>query len=111
LGNQLKCAPTPLSNQPPLLDDQARLQQEWEQLYRSCIPNGTPPNAPIAVQVAQILINRPLGFLQMVAGWLVSAIAVAMGAPFWFDLLGKVVNVRNTGGKPTPSAGEQQRTN
>lgn len=111
LGNQLKCAPTPASDQPPLLDDQARLQQEWEQLYRSCIPNGTPPNAPIAVQVTQILINRPLGFLQMIAGWLVSSIAVAMGAPFWFDLLGKVVNVRNTGGKPTPTAGEQQKTN
>lgn len=29
-------------------------------------------------------------------GFIVSAIAIAMGAPFWFDLLGKFINVRNT---------------
>jgi hypothetical protein len=42
--------------------------------------------------------------LSMIAGWLVSGIAIAMGAPFWFDLLGKVMNVRNTGkkGKQAP---------
>jgi hypothetical protein len=28
--------------------------------------------------------------------WLISAIAISMGAPFWFDLLSKVINVRNT---------------
>jgi hypothetical protein len=31
-----------------------------------------------------------------VFGWLISAIAISMGAPFWFDLLSKVINVRNT---------------
>lgn len=31
-----------------------------------------------------------------VLGWLISAIAISMGAPFWFDLLSKVMNVRNT---------------
>jgi len=42
--------------------------------------------------------------LSMIAGWLVSGFAIAMGAPFWFDLLGKVMNVRNTGkkGKQAP---------
>lgn len=30
-------------------------------------------------------------------GWLITAVAIAMGAPFWFDLLGKVINVRNAG--------------
>ncbi|MBS9395509.1 MAG: hypothetical protein HEQ29_21105 [Dolichospermum sp. LBC05a] len=42
--------------------------------------------------------------LSMIAGWLVSGIAIAMGAPFWFDLLGKVMNVRNAGkkGKQAP---------
>jgi hypothetical protein len=115
LGNQLKCAPTTptdqqAANQSPL-NDQQRIQREWDQLYTSCIPNSTPTNAPVAVKASMILLNRPLGFLQMIAGWLVSAIAVAMGAPFWFDLLGKLVNVRNTGGKPTSAAGEQQKTN
>ncbi|MGK7941688.1 MAG: hypothetical protein AB4062_16360 [Crocosphaera sp.] len=33
---------------------------------------------------------------QMGLGWFISAIAISMGAPFWFELLGKVINVRNT---------------
>lgn len=39
--------------------------------------------------------------LTMICGWLVTGLAIAMGAPFWFDLLGKVVNVRNTGKSPS----------
>ncbi|WP_414564942.1 MULTISPECIES: hypothetical protein [unclassified Anabaena] len=42
--------------------------------------------------------------LTMICGWFVSGIAIAMGAPFWFDLLGKVVNVRNTGKPPASSS-------
>ncbi|MEL6945398.1 MAG: hypothetical protein AAFO82_22325, partial [Bacteroidota bacterium] len=33
-------------------------------------------------------------------GWLVTAFGVMLGAPFWFDLLRKLVNIRNTGAKP-----------
>lgn len=40
-------------------------------------------------------------------GWALSAIAISMGAPFWFDLLGKVINVRNTGPKPASSSDNQ----
>lgn len=29
-------------------------------------------------------------------GWIISAVAIMMGAPFWFDLLKNVVNVRST---------------
>ena len=34
------------------------------------------------------------------AGWLLMAIAVSLGAPFWFDLLNKLVNLRMAGMKP-----------
>lgn len=43
------------------------------------------------------------GYLKRPVGWILSAIALAMGAPFWFDLLNKFVNVRNTGKKPDSS--------
>jgi hypothetical protein len=33
-------------------------------------------------------------------GWLLSGIAISMGASFWFDLLNRVVNVRNAGKPP-----------
>lgn len=36
----------------------------------------------------------------LIPGWIVSGIAIGMGAPFWFDLLGKIVSVRNTGKVP-----------
>ena len=44
--------------------------------------------------------------LTMICGWFVSGIAISMGAPFWFQVLGKVVNVRNTG-KPNVSAAKK----
>jgi hypothetical protein len=34
------------------------------------------------------------------AGFLITALMIALGAPFWFELIGKVVNMRGTGGKP-----------
>jgi len=34
-------------------------------------------------------------------GWLVSGFAISMGSTFWFNVLKKVVNVRNTGEKGT----------
>lgn len=40
------------------------------------------------------------GNLKIFFGWLLSAAAIAMGAPFWFDLLGKFINVRNAGKVP-----------
>ena len=34
-----------------------------------------------------------------VLGWIITALAIYMGAPFWFEILGKLVNVRSTGKK------------
>lgn len=30
-----------------------------------------------------------------ILGWIITAIALSMGAPFWFDLLRKVINIKN----------------
>lgn len=35
-----------------------------------------------------------------IPGWLMTALALSLGAPFWFDLLNKVTNVRNGIAKP-----------
>ncbi len=37
-------------------------------------------------------------------GWLATILAICMGAPFWFDVLGKVANIRGTGPKPSSSS-------
>jgi hypothetical protein len=39
-----------------------------------------------------------------IAGWVLTALLVMLGAPFWFDLLSRLVNLRNTGPKPAPAA-------
>lgn len=36
----------------------------------------------------------------MWCGWLLTALAISMGAPFWFDLVSKLVQIRSTGPKP-----------
>jgi hypothetical protein len=47
-------------------------------------PSGTGPRALLWIYLASI------------AGWLVTACAISMGAPFWFDMLNKVSLVRST---------------
>jgi hypothetical protein len=46
------------------------------------------------------IIEEQGGWGQVGLGWFISAIAISMGAPFWFDLLARVMNVRNTGKPP-----------
>jgi hypothetical protein len=38
-------------------------------------------------------------------GFLITAIAISLGAPFWFDLLNKLVKIRTAGKKEGPDGG------
>jgi hypothetical protein len=40
------------------------------------------------------------GWFTKSVGWFVTALALSLGAPFWFDLLSKFVNIRGAGTKP-----------
>lgn len=114
IGRQLGCPSSAISATPPqgqLSTEANQLKAQWDNLYKGCLNTEQVSTAPIPVQVAEIMANRPLGVFRMLSGWIVSGIAIAMGAPFWFDLLGRVVNVRNSGGKPRHAAGEDQKTN
>jgi len=37
-------------------------------------------------------------------GWLITALAVSLGGPFWFELLNRLVDLRGAGKKPPPAA-------
>jgi hypothetical protein len=39
-------------------------------------------------------------------GWLVTIVALGLGAPFWFDLVNRLVNLRQTGARPKNPNGE-----
>jgi len=50
--------------------------------------------------------NKPTKML----GFFITAIALSLGAPFWFDLLNKFVNIRG-GGKVVDSSGSASKNN
>lgn len=54
-----------------------------------------PPPMPYPSPIAD-----PVKWLRVAAGLLATALAGMLGAPFWFDLLQKLVNLRGAGPKP-----------
>jgi hypothetical protein len=46
------------------------------------------------------LNQTALDILSWLPGWLITALAVSLGAPFWFDLLNKFINIRGAGKAP-----------
>jgi hypothetical protein len=45
-------------------------------------------------------VSTPVGFILAFMGWLMTALAVSMGSPFWFDMLQRLINIRSAGTKP-----------
>ncbi len=41
-----------------------------------------------------------------IVGWLITVLAICLGAPFWFDVLNKIANLRGTGPRPSTSPGD-----
>lgn len=41
-------------------------------------------------------------------GWIITALAISLGAPFWFDLLKKLIQVRNAGTRPLTATEENK---
>jgi hypothetical protein len=39
--------------------------------------------------------------LLSIVGWIATVLAICLGAPFWFDVLNKIANLRGTGPKPS----------
>jgi hypothetical protein len=40
------------------------------------------------------------GWLLKAIGWLITALAISLGGPFWFELLNRLVDMRGAGRKP-----------
>jgi len=56
----------------------------------------------------RILLNLPSmddgwGWIWKFFGLLISGLATAQGAPFWFDVLKKLINIRTSGPRPQPA--------
>ncbi len=71
---------------------------ELENLWAALEPEKAMPAADrkFSINYAWILTK--------ITGLLISIVAVSMGAPFWFDVLNKLVNVRLVGKRPEPTS-------
>jgi hypothetical protein len=81
--------------------EQYRLQTRIEELSKYNLPVGWGSTNWDRVKRLDYLF-----ILQSICGWLLTAFAVSLGAPFWFDLLNKFIVVRSTV-KPREKSAEE----
>lgn len=91
-------------------DTAAELEQQTtdlSELEALQLPIGWPDDWEAAAQTQDPRIaSTTNGWLLKLVGWLITGFAASQGAPFWFDLLNRVVNVRNSGHKPNSATPE-----
>lgn len=78
-------------------------KEQIAQLQNTGLPIGWPSdtcqNCSSCPEALSCWASQVFSFWKIV-GWLITASALSFGAPFWFDLLVKFVNIRNAGTKP-----------
>ncbi|MEH2329701.1 hypothetical protein [Nostoc sp.] len=71
----------------------------WQNINQQFELLDTTKSNRVYIRISQVF--------KLICGWIVSGFAIAMGAPFWFDILNKVINVRNAGPKPVAYTKDQ----
>ncbi|AVH65407.1 hypothetical protein CDG77_07850 [Nostoc sp. 'Peltigera membranacea cyanobiont' 213] len=71
----------------------------WQNINQQFELLDTTKSNQVYIRISQVI--------KLICGWVVSGFAIAMGAPFWFDILNKVINVRNAGPKPVAYTKDQ----
>ena len=69
----------------------ARWNHQMQSLQESSLPIGW------KADVASMLPKSAAGWIALLFGWLVTALATSLGAAFWFDVLGKALQIRGSG--------------
>ncbi len=59
------------------------------------LPIGWPDQSKSATEASLSETHKMLLWGERLLGWLLTALAVSLGAPFWFDLLNKAANIRH----------------
>jgi hypothetical protein len=82
---------------------ECRIERNLAQIRQLGLPLGWEFANPRSVPP---LSNIP-AWLFKICGWLITAFAISLGAPFWFDLLNKFTVIRSTV-KPTEKSPEEK---
>jgi hypothetical protein len=82
----------------------AGAQKETLDQLQQRLDHLTSQGLPLGWAADKVLSSwEPGQWLSKLAGLLLTALAASLGAPFWFDLVNKLVNVRGTGNVPPRS--------
>ncbi|MGE5223853.1 MAG: hypothetical protein ACM3PY_15550 [Omnitrophica WOR_2 bacterium] len=86
-------------------NDAVNYQKILDDMNNVSFPLGWSPikdrNGLLAVQYKNL--STPFGVLSKLMGLLITALAISVGSTIWFDILNRVINLRNTGVKPQSS--------
>jgi len=92
-------SPSPTPGPSPECDAECRVKKNLDEIRKLGLPIGwtrqisQPPDPPDPRQLYGV---SPQGWLMRILGWLLTALAISLGAPFWFDVLNKFIVVRST---------------
>ncbi|MFL5345133.1 MAG: hypothetical protein ACJ8AT_10075 [Hyalangium sp.] len=105
-----QAGPPETRTEPNVVKAAAMLQQTLTQINELRLPIGWTFDSQATI--GQIPDPRRMphavaDWVGKIAGLLFTILAVSMGAPFWFDVLNKVVNARITGAQPPPKKKQQ----
>ncbi len=82
-------------------DAQKRMKQIDEEMKKLEFPIGwTKTDLGLFTDFWQSLSNNFWQILTKAIGLFLTVLAVSLGAPFWFDMLNKFINIRSAGAKP-----------
>ena len=112
-----------LASDPAALEQVVALAESYVQTQEETLVRPVDPSFEESLSALQGLVDTeinnirsPLGlgwdhmdfstysiydWLAKILGYTVTALAISLGAPFWFDLLRKMVNIRSSGNKPS----------
>jgi hypothetical protein len=82
----LKPSPSPTDSTQAIADLSSQAKQITEWTQQLPFPFGWHERPPM----------QPLFWLETLTGWLITTLALSLGAPFWFDTLNKFMVVRST---------------
>ena len=75
---------------------ECRVKKNLEEIKKLGLPIGWTREISDPADPRQFFGITPQGWTLRVLGWLLTALAISLGAPFWFDLLNKFIVVRST---------------
>jgi hypothetical protein len=89
------------------INEACKVGQEASEACRKAIDDGTADGACVQSATGLVPTDASVGFAALfpllwmhLVGWFITAVAVSLGAPFWFDTLKLFMSVRSSGQNP-----------